>query len=355
MNTLNKFFDFTLKIDSFLYGLKMKIFLISSFIIVVLFNMFDFLKINSSPWDIFFMLFYFLFILNTFFAWIGSWRDDEGNWTMQRFTSKIKMYLRLLKDSQKKYKNKSQYEYLYFLGLFLFFFGICAKSIVLLTKYLSYFSSGIISISFDKYIQLFSISLFAGVLIILYIGYNHKELLNLKDLISWKVDKDSFVNKVKVEHDYIIDIKNNSQVETLMKLNKNSYFYNIINVLNNWSPKEFYNEYQYQDDLEYHFRLNLEGSKIEIQKNISNSSDKIRGIPDIVINENVLIEMKAKKTGSEFDRVQGQLNKYIRLWNEKGPVVLIVNNVGYDTVNKRLSQYFAEQQQLNKNIIAFVI
>ena len=120
-------------------------------------------------------------------------------------------------------------------------------------------------------------------------------------------------------------------------------------------PKEFNYEYQYQDDLEYHFRLNLENSKIETQKHIRNLEDGIRGIPDIVINENVLIEMKAKNIGSEFDRVQGQLNKYIRIWSDRGPIVLIMNNVDYEIIKKRLYQYFAEQRQLNKNIIAFVI
>ena len=355
MKALNKFFDITLKIDNFLYGGKMTIFLISSFIIVVLFNIFEWLKINSSPYDIFFIILYLLFILNTFFAFIGSWRDDNGNWTLQRFFSKIKMYYKLLTDSQKKYKNKSAYEYLYLFGTFLFFFGICAKSIVLLTKYISFFTSGIISISFDNYLIFFSISLISGLLILIYIGIYHKELFNFKALFSWKIDKASFVNQIKAEKDYIIDMSNPAHVDSVMKLNKTTYFHDILNVLSNWTPNEFYYEYQYQDDLEYQFRLNLQNSKIETQKYLSNSDDGIRGYPDIVINDNVLIEMKAKNVGTEFDRVQGQLNKYLKLWNDKGPVVLIINNVDYDIANKRLSQYLSEQRQLNKNILAFVI
>ncbi len=354
MKALNSFFDFTIKIDNYLYGKKMTIFLLSSFIIVVLFNIFDILKKNSSPYDIIFMLLYFLFILNTFFAWIGSWRNDEGNWTLQRFSSQIRMYLKLFKDLQIQHKNRGKFEYLYFLGVFLFFFGICAKSIVLLTKYLAYLSSGIISISFDKYITFFSISLILGFVILVYIGFYHKELLNIKKLLGWSKDKNSLVKQVKLDHDYIVDTKNPVHVESLIKLNRSSYFHDFVNVLSNWKPRQYDEEWRYQVALEYQFRLHLPDSQIGHQKSFNNM-EGFKKRPDMILNDNILIEMKARNVGSEFDRVQGQLNNYLRLWNEKGPVVLIINNVDYETAKKRLTPYFLEQRQLNKNIIAFVV
>src|SRR4051794_20269208 len=90
---LNKFFDFTIKVDNYLVGLRMIIFLFSSLVIVVGYSICDWIGINSTPYDVIFVFLYFSFILNTFFAWIGSWRDDNGNWTWKRFIFKIIMYI----------------------------------------------------------------------------------------------------------------------------------------------------------------------------------------------------------------------------------------------------------------------
>lgn len=351
---LNKFFDFTINVDNYLDGKRMKIFLISSLIIVVGYNICDWLKINSTPGDLIFILLYFSFILNTFFAWIGLWRDDNGNWTWKRFMFKIKMYIHYLKESQKKYKNKNKLQYLYQTGLFLFFTGISLKSIHLLIIYLRWATNKLVPNIFSDYVIWFNAAVGAGAFILIYLGIKHKEVFDLKALWSGNSKAKRLISKININSDYIINMSDSSHVSQLIEINNNNNsFKEFITTLSQWKPKKYHYEYEYEDNLQFHFKLNLQNPIIERQKFLT-KIDGIKLKPDIIINDNVLIEMKTRDVTGEFDRVQGQLNKYASHWKEKGPVVLIINNVGYDITKKRLNEYFTESHQLKKNVIAFV-
>ena len=351
----SSFFDVICKFDNQFYGHKLKWFIIHSIFIVIAFNFCEFFKLNSSPWDIIVVIAYFFMIIITFLAWIGSWRDDDGNWSWNRFSFKLKMYLILWKKSQNKIKNKSGKEYLYYLGAFLFLFGACSKAIYLLTLYLRFLSKDLISINLlNNYVVFFNFSFWIGIAILIYLAIKHKEVFDVKSFFNKKKFDNVSLNLVKSNEANLININNDHQVNQLKEINRNTLIGEIVNILQNWKPDQYDKEWKYQDDLENQFHLELENVKIEHQKYLK-SVDGFRNFPDIVLNDNIIIEMKAKRIASEFDRVQGQLNKYINLWENKGPVILVINNVEYDHAKKKLSTYFNEKMTLNQDLIGFVI
>ena len=149
-------------------------------------------------------------------------------------------------------------------------------------------------------------------------------------------------------------MSDSSHVNQLIEINNNNNsFKEFIIILSQWKPKKYHYEYQYEDNLQFHFKLNLQNPIVERQKFLT-KIDGIRLKPDIILNDHILIEMKARNDGKWLDDAQGQLNKYFSYWKDKGPVVLITNNVDYDNAKRRLNEYFIESHQLKKNLIAFV-
>ena len=249
----SSFFDVICKFDNQFYGHKLKWFIIHSIFIVIAFNFCEFFKLNSSPWDIIVVIAYFFMIIITFLAWIGSWRDDDGNWSWNRFSFKLKMYLILWKKSQNKIKNKSGKEYLYYLGAFLFLFGACSKAIYLLTLYLRFLSKDLISINLlNNYVVFFNFSFWIGIAILIYLAIKHKEVFDVKSFFNKKKFDNVSLNLVKSNEANLININNDHQVNQLKEINRNTLIGEIVNILQNWKPDQYDKEWKYQDDLENH-------------------------------------------------------------------------------------------------------
>jgi len=80
----SKFFDTIDNIDRYLYGRKMKNFILGSIMVLVIAPLLD--EILEIPYDRLTYLTTFIFFLYTviiILAWVSAWRDDEGKWTWQ--------------------------------------------------------------------------------------------------------------------------------------------------------------------------------------------------------------------------------------------------------------------------------
>lgn len=125
----SKFFDFIDNIDRYLYGRKMKNFILGSLCVLVIAPLLDeFLEIPDDRLTHLSTFFFFIYVLIIFLAWISAWRDDNGAWTLKRAKSRIMTYIEAIKDTATETKTNSKDETLYKLGWGLFFFSIGWKA-----------------------------------------------------------------------------------------------------------------------------------------------------------------------------------------------------------------------------------
>lgn len=100
---ITKLFDSVDGIDRKLYGKKLKYFIRLSLVVLILAPLLDGLFKDRKDIITFISTFCFLvFIVIITLAWIGSWRDDNGNWTFSRAVSRLKTYIQIMMDTAKR-------------------------------------------------------------------------------------------------------------------------------------------------------------------------------------------------------------------------------------------------------------
>lgn len=112
-----------------LYGKRLKTFLLSSIFVVLCAPLLDaWLDPYQDKITAVSTALYLVLVIVFFVSWISAWRDDDGNWTLQRAWYRIKSYGQESKDFYVKNKEKSREELLYRIGLFLIFGSVCLKA-----------------------------------------------------------------------------------------------------------------------------------------------------------------------------------------------------------------------------------
>lgn len=96
----------------------------------------------------------------------------------------------------------------------------------------------------------------------------------------------------------------------------------IIASLAAWKPRKFPNEAGYATDLRRHLVRSL---RVDVEREVvlQNTSRKIVGRVDIVVDKQVALELKCNLQGTQADRAVGQVLKYVEHW-QTGPVLLVV-------------------------------
>lgn len=93
---MTKVLDFADRIDSWLYGYRLKLFIGLSFAVVIIAPFIDSATNNwRDRWTAWSTAFLFIFVLIITFAWIGSLRDDEGKWSFKRVRKRIWTYIQI--------------------------------------------------------------------------------------------------------------------------------------------------------------------------------------------------------------------------------------------------------------------
>ena len=79
-----------------------------------------------------------------------------------------------------------------------------------------------------------------------------------------------------------------------------------------------------------------------------------KGRADIVINDTILIEMKRDSSAGAVQRAQGQMAEYSVLWQNKGPVILLLCDYNFDHARAVYSSLMEDQAKLGRPVLTIV-
>ncbi len=342
---LTKLFDTVDFIDRNLYGKRMKIFIIGCFLVLLVAPFFDWAL--NSDWITFVATFLFsVFVLVTILAFIGSWRDDNGNVTWARVWSRLQTYSETIKDTVTETKTTSTDENLYKFGRILFFAGIGWKALqnlsVFIRKPIEWFGITLDSLrKFEKITnqQWYWLLILSGVGLLFYLYKKNPKILErikneLRELVGIKLSSKYSNEIVKIEKntnlELVLNAKAEEQINSVTTISNSTLFKDFALAIQSWKPHSAHYEYEYQDRLYRHLRKHLPEAIIELEYPIGAKSEGNRGRADIVINETLLIEMKKDSSAGAIQRAKGQISQYSEVWANRGPVILLLCDYDYE-------------------------
>ena len=370
---ITKLLDTVDSIDRILYGKRMRFFILGSFLVLIIAPALDILFKIEKDWFTFYSTFaFFIFILVLILSLVSSWRDDTGNWSLSRAKSKLKTYFENAKDTIELNKTKSKGETIYNLGQFLFLGGMSWKALqnisVFIRKPIEYFNFELISLrKFEKITNTYyGIPIFLGLAILVYL-YNKNPLIlhriknELRQLLGLKIDTDSkysadiFKTVKNLNNEFVINAKTKDHIDTAIASSNSNLFNDFAIAIQNWNPSSCYYEYEYQDKLAKHLTKLLPDATIKTEFPIGERSQGNRGRADIVINDTILIEMKRGGIGvSEIQRAQGQISNYSRIWQNKGPVILLLCDYDFEHAKLSFTPVMTELAKLDRPVLTIV-
>jgi hypothetical protein len=90
----------------------------------------------------------------------------------------------------------------------------------------------------------------------------------------------------------------------------------VWDLLDGWEPPDFEREDEYTDDLAQFLREELRSERGDDGRRISviKRTKTAFGIPDVLIDDRLVLELKVNPTETEKDRLVGQCCKYSQEW-----------------------------------------
>ena len=90
----------------------------------------------------------------------------------------------------------------------------------------------------------------------------------------------------------------------------------VWNLLDDWNPSDFEYEDEYTDDLAQFLRGKLRSEKGDDGRRISviKRTRTAFGIPDVLVDDRLVLELKVNPSETEKDRLVGQCCKYSQEW-----------------------------------------
>ena len=368
---ITKFFDLIDGFDRFLYGKKMRFFILGSILVMIIAPLLDLLLDNIGDWFTFYStLAFFIFNLVLFLSFISSWRDDNGNWSFQRAQFKIKTYFENARDTVETTKATPLNERLYKLGQLLFFGGIGWKALhnisVFIRKPLEFFHFQLLWLKdFEKFTHQYSwIPILIGFGIIAYLYYQNPTILHrikneLRQLFGLKFKGDSRYASESVSiskniiNEFVINAKAESQTSSAIDTNNSNLFNDFAIAIKNWNPRSYDKEYKYRDKLADYLSKHLPDATVNTEKPIGDKSLGNRGRADIVVDDKILIELKRDSSSGAIQRAKGQIFQYSEIWKGKGLVVLLLCD--YDYEHARLVYSSTMEHLANQGMPALTI
>lgn len=370
---ITKVFDLADSIDRKLYGKRMMLFFWFSIIVLIIAPLADeIFSISNDKMTYFSTLFFFLFMLILIISFIGSWRDDSGNWSWKRAKSRLATYYATLKDTYDTTRTTSLDENLYKLGQILFFAGFGWKALQNLSVFIRKPIETILHSKLESLRQFEKVTnhsywalivLGLGILFFLY-KKNPKILqritIELKQLFGFKPNSDQkYSTKIATiespTSELVINAKTHLLKSSSVTINSN-VFSDFAIAIQNWTPANAYYEYEFQDKLYRHLRKHLPEASIELEYPIGSSVLGNKGRADIVINDTILIEMKgpASVNAGAIQRTKGQILQYSETWKGKGPVILLLCDYNYDHAKLAFESTMSDLAKLNRPVLTIV-
>jgi hypothetical protein len=369
---ITNFFDSVDKIDRWLYGSKMTYFSWGVVSVLMIAPALDLLlEIPHDRLTFLSTLLFLLFVVLVALAWISSWRDDTGNWTLRRAASRLMTYWETVRDVAMETKTNSQDELLYKLGKYLVFFALAWKA----SQNLSVFVRKLLGLSgslganmrhYERTVNTwYWVLLIAGVGVIYYLHRKSPQVLSrikreLRHLFGFRsAAGDKYHNEIAridtTGHvDLVFDAKHKGHVQLIVTNSKSTLFSDFINSLEKWQPENCHYEYEFQDKLYRHLRKTMPEAVVETEKPIGDRSLGNRGRADVVVNDTILIEMKRDTSAGAVQRAKGQIMQYSQIWKDKGPVVLLLCSHEYDHAKVTYTSTMEDLVRLDRSAIAIV-
>lgn len=366
----SKFFDTIDNIDRYLYGRKMKNFLIGSICVLIIAPVLDWsleVPYDRLTWlaTFVFMIYVFIIIL----AWISAWRDDEGKWTLKRAKSRLLTYYETFKDTAAKTKTTSQHEMIYNAAWWLFFGAIGWKSLQNLSVFIRKPIQKLTGHTMIRFIHFekttnkyYWIALLLGVGIMIYLYRSDSKILqrikkDIRQLFGRKQNTNSEIIRLETSlaGNLVLNSKQEEHMEGIVTNNKSELLKGFVNAMKNWNPGKCYYEYEFQDKLYRHLKNSLPDSEVEMEFPIGDKEHKNKRRADIVVDETILIEMKRGGISSgEEDRAKGQISEYAEIWRNRGPVILLLCGHEYEHAKTSFTPTMIKQVKLEMPVLTIV-
>lgn len=369
---ITKLFNAVDSIDRALYDKRMKFFILGSVLILIIAPILDILFEIKKDWFTFYSTFaFFIFNLILFLSLISSWRDDTGNWSFKRAKSKLQTYFDTLKDTVETTRTNSQDETLYKLGQFLFFGGVGWKALqnvsVFVRKPIEYFNLHLVSFrKFEKFTNSYYwIPIILGLGIIIYLYNKNPKILQrikneLRQLFGFKQSENSKYSEDLItvitnpNNEFVINAKTEQQITTVIASSNSNLFSDFAIAIQNWNPRGCYYEYEYQDRLARHLTKLLPDATIKTEFPIGDKALGNRGRADIVINDTILIELKRDSSVGAIQRAKGQISQYSEIWQNRGPVILLLCDYDYEHARLAYSSTMTDLARLERPVLTIV-
>lgn len=363
----SKFWDTIDNIDRYLYGRKMKNFLIGSIAVLVIAPILDW--ILEVPYDRLTWLATFslmLYVLLIILTWINAWRDDNGKWTFQRAKSRLITYYQTFRDTIATAQKNSRHENLYRLGFGAFFAGLGWKSLQNLSVFVRKPIQKITGHTMIKFIHFEKITrnwywvpILLSFIIMYYLWRTDRKIMKrVKDDLLSLFGNSRYrrsAQAIKITNDeLVIDATREDQVGLIVSNSKSTLFNDFVNALKVWQPGNCVNEYEYQDKLYRHLKHHLPASEIATEYPIGDKANGNKGRADLVIDDTILIEMKRDTSAGAVQRAQGQIGQYSGIWSGRGPVILLLCSYQYDYAKLKFSSTMMDMQRLERPVLTVV-
>jgi len=370
---ITKIFDKIDNLDRALYGRRMKLFLWGCLLVLIASPIFDsLLGVDNDRLTYYSTLLFTIFILLMLLAFIGSWRDDSGNWSIARAKSRLNTYYESIKDTIQTTRTTSQSENIFTIGQILFIGSIIWKALqnisVFIRKPIEAFAhSRLTSLRhFEQFTnQYYWLPMIIGFGILLYLGYKDPEILKrlqiaIRQFFGWKNNSQTKYSSViaKTENirtkDFVLNAGSDQQINTLIAGSQSVLFCDFLRALQSWSPKAHRSEYMFTDKLYRHLRKMLPEATVELEFPIGDIENGNKGRADIVVNETILIEMKRGSNAGQIQRAKGQISQYSEIWSNRGPVILLLCDFDYEHAKTAFSSTMADLSKLQRPVFTIV-
>lgn len=276
-----------------------------------------------------------LFSLFLFFlvvARIGSFRDDEGNWSFHVVADRIRTAGKSFGEGFSAFWEMSGPQRAGAIGKFLVgisLIGLALRNIVVLlviiAEELFEASIGTAKSLDESMMTAGTYAILAGLVLWLLGWQSNRSSGKELHLVPDEAGRERLVAAAK-EMPLIIDCADKTKALELAERTKDPVLKEVIKSLVSWRPRGAESEADYQASLHRKLRRDLPGANPERERPIGARATGNRGRADLVVSDSVLIEMKKGLTTSSAQRALGQIQMYLSAWN-RGPVMLVVCEV----------------------------
>ena len=300
-------------------------------------------------------------IVYKLYKFIGSWRDEEGKWTKERAKSKIIMYKDILWDYIKDIRISDRESRKVILIIFFGSVGLLLKALPNATAIIRVVPEWIgfkmtLLRDFEKFAnEYYWLFLFVAFLILVlplptkqFLIRVVNEVLNILQ-IKLNISEPQHISSTKSNFNFpIINSNDKKEIDKIIKSFDNQPISDLLKVISSWRPEPDYYEWYYNDKLFARIRK-LKQYKASQEYKFENRRF------DIVFNEDVVLELKRSIKLNETDRTKTQLREYLKLWEDKGCVILVLIDVDYEKAVEYFYDDIKELQKVNKPTFAIVV